>query len=63
MVCKDYPRPELESAINFLEAAQLSASFRSQPRPEKGLEIVIAGAGKTFKPSSLLFFCVYIFSI
>lgn len=45
VVCKDYPRPELETAVNFLEAAQMSASFRSQPRPEKGLKVVIAGAG------------------
>nr|AAO24235.1 phytoene desaturase [Crocus sativus] len=43
--CKDYPRPELESAVNFLEAAQFSASFRSGPRPDKGLQIVVAGAG------------------
>nr|Q40406.1 RecName: Full=15-cis-phytoene desaturase, chloroplastic/chromoplastic; AltName: Full=Phytoene dehydrogenase; AltName: Full=Phytoene desaturase; Flags: Precursor [Narcissus pseudonarcissus]CAA55392.1 phytoene desaturase [Narcissus pseudonarcissus] len=45
VVCKDCPRPELEGAVNFLEAAQLSASFRSSPRPEKGLEVVVVGAG------------------
>ncbi|KAH7656416.1 15-cis-phytoene desaturase protein [Dioscorea alata] len=45
VVCMDYPRPELENTINFLEAAQLSASFRSCPRPNKPLQIVIAGAG------------------
>lgn len=47
VVCKDYPRPELVSAVNFLEAAQMSASFRSQQRPEKALKVVIAGAGKS----------------
>lgn len=45
VVCMDYPRPELENTINFLEAAQLSASFCSCPRPNKPLQIVIAGAG------------------
>lgn len=45
VVCKDFPRPELESAVNFLEAAQMSASFRGSPHPKKGLEVVIAGAG------------------
>nr|ABX45113.1 phytoene desaturase [Narcissus tazetta subsp. chinensis] len=44
-VCKDCPRPELEGAVNFLEAAQMSASFCSSPRPEKGLEVVVVGAG------------------
>lgn len=41
----DYPRPELENTVNFLEAASLSASFRSSPRPAKPLKVVIAGAG------------------
>lgn len=45
VVCKDYPRPELDTAVNFLEAAQMSSSFRDSPRPRKGLEVVIAGAG------------------
>ncbi|KAG0471495.1 hypothetical protein HPP92_016041 [Vanilla planifolia] len=43
--CMDYPRPELENTINFLEAAKLSASFRDCTRPKKSLEVVIAGAG------------------
>ncbi|XP_043699368.1 15-cis-phytoene desaturase, chloroplastic/chromoplastic [Telopea speciosissima] len=43
--CMDYPRPELESTVNFLEAAYLSSSFRSSPRPSKPLQVVIAGAG------------------
>ncbi|PKU80286.1 Phytoene dehydrogenase, chloroplastic/chromoplastic [Dendrobium catenatum] len=43
--CSDYPRPELENTINFLEAAKLSASFRDCMRPKKPLAVVIAGAG------------------
>ncbi|KAJ7979138.1 Phytoene desaturase [Quillaja saponaria] len=45
VVCIDYPRPELENTVNFLEAAYLSSSFRSSSRPSKPLEVVIAGAG------------------
>ncbi|XWS35223.1 hypothetical protein CRYUN_Cryun21dG0107400 [Craigia yunnanensis] len=45
VVCIDYPRPELENTVNFLEAASLSASFRSAPRPTKPLKVIIAGAG------------------
>ncbi|GAB2269169.1 securin [Dionaea muscipula] len=45
VVCVDYPRPELESTINFVEAAYLSSTFRNSPRPIKPLEVVIAGAG------------------
>lgn len=41
----DYPRPELDNTVNFLEAASLSASFRSSPRPTRPLKVVIAGAG------------------
>ncbi|XP_057545811.1 uncharacterized protein LOC130824811 [Amaranthus tricolor] len=44
VVCIDYPRPELESTSNFLEAAYLSSTFRNSPRPQKPLEVVIAGA-------------------
>ncbi|KAH0453403.1 hypothetical protein IEQ34_017727 [Dendrobium chrysotoxum] len=43
--CSDYPRPELENTINFLEAARLSASFRDCMRPNKPLVVIIAGAG------------------
>lgn len=50
----DYPRPELESTVNYLEAAYLSSSFRTSPRPDKPLKVIIAGAGK------YLFFIVYI---
>ncbi|XP_030553180.1 15-cis-phytoene desaturase, chloroplastic/chromoplastic [Rhodamnia argentea] len=45
VVCIDHPRPELENTVNFLEAAKLSASFRSATRPAKPLKVVIAGAG------------------
>ncbi|KAL6537365.1 hypothetical protein OROMI_025899 [Orobanche minor] len=45
VVCIDYPRPELENTVNYLEAAYLSSSFRTSPRPNKPLEVVIAGAG------------------
>ncbi|XP_078165061.1 phytoene desaturase 3 [Carex rostrata] len=45
VVCKDFPRPELENTVNFLEAAQFSSIFRSSPRPSKPLQVVIAGAG------------------
>ncbi|KAI4302713.1 hypothetical protein MLD38_038430 [Melastoma candidum] len=45
VLCIDYPRPELENTVNFLEAAKLSASFRSGARPAKPLKVVIAGAG------------------
>lgn len=53
----DIPRPELENTVNFLEAASLSASFRSAPRPAKPLKVVIAGAGmmNVFKLISFLF--------
>ncbi|KAL7100340.1 hypothetical protein ACP275_09G140600 [Erythranthe tilingii] len=45
VVCIDYPRPELDNTVNYLEAALLSSSFRNSPRPNKPLEVVIAGAG------------------
>lgn len=45
VVCIDYPRPEIENTVNYLEAAYLSSSFRNSPRPNKPLKIVIAGAG------------------
>lgn len=44
VVCIDYPRPELENTVNYLEAAAFSASFSSS-RPAKPLDIVIAGSG------------------
>ncbi|KAJ4958379.1 hypothetical protein NE237_025490 [Protea cynaroides] len=45
VICMDYPRPELENTVSFLEAAYLSSSFRTFPRPSKPLQVVIAGAG------------------
>ncbi|KAJ3702551.1 hypothetical protein LUZ61_006256 [Rhynchospora tenuis] len=45
VVCRDFPRPELENTMNFLEAAQFSSFFRSSPPPSKPLQVVIAGAG------------------
>lgn len=45
VLCMDYPRPQLENTVNFLEAAKLSSSFRDCLRPTKPLEVVIAGAG------------------
>lgn len=45
VVCVDFPRPELEHTVNFVEAAYLSSMFRNLPRPKKPLEVVIAGAG------------------
>ncbi|WVZ06928.1 hypothetical protein V8G54_020274 [Vigna mungo] len=45
VVCVDYPRPELENTVNFVEAAYLSSTFRASPRPLEPLKVVIAGAG------------------
>ncbi|KAL9397644.1 hypothetical protein Peur_011897 [Populus x canadensis] len=45
VVCVDYPRPDLDNSVNFLEAALLSSSFRSSLRPSKPLKVVIASAG------------------
>lgn len=55
MVCIDYPRPELDNTVNYLEAAYFSSSFQTAPRPNKPLEIVIAGAGEVFIFNSILF--------
>jgi hypothetical protein len=46
VVSIDYPRPDLENTVNYLEAASLSSSFCTSPRPSKALEVVIAGAGR-----------------
>ncbi|KAL9411418.1 hypothetical protein AB3S75_045084 [Citrus x aurantiifolia] len=45
VVCVDYPRPDIDNTSNFLEAAYLSSSFCTSPRPSKPLKVVIAGAG------------------
>ncbi|CAI9763885.1 unnamed protein product [Fraxinus pennsylvanica] len=44
VVCIDYPRPGIESSVNYLEAAYLPSTFRNSPRPYKPLKIVIVGA-------------------
>lgn len=56
VVCIDYPRPELDNTVNYLEAALLSSSFRTSSRPTKPLEIVIAGAGDFFRSSIFVVF-------
>ena len=48
VVAVDYPRPDIDSSTNFLEAAALSAYMRDAARPEKPLRVVIAGAGDGF---------------
>lgn len=53
MVCIDYPRPDLENTVNYLEAAALSSSFRASSRPNKPLEVVIAGAGENSYSSNM----------
>lgn len=45
IVCRDYPRPQFETAGTFQEAQALSEKLRSAPRPEKALKVVIIGAG------------------
>jgi len=46
LVARDYPRPNIDTSAPFQEAAALSASLASFPRPAKPLKVVIAGAGK-----------------
>ncbi|BBN19862.1 15-cis-phytoene desaturase [Marchantia polymorpha subsp. ruderalis] len=41
----DYPRPDIDGTVNYLEAAALSAYLGTAKRPEKPLKVVIAGAG------------------
>jgi 15-cis-phytoene desaturase len=52
VVCIDYPRPEIDNTVNFIEAAYLSSTFRASPRPSKPLKVVIAGAGNKQIPFS-----------
>jgi 15-cis-phytoene desaturase len=52
VVCIDYPRPEIDNTVNFIEAAYLSSTFRAYPRPSKPLKVVIAGAGNKQIPFS-----------
>ncbi|KAL1814290.1 hypothetical protein DCAR_0518426 [Daucus carota subsp. sativus] len=43
--CVDYPRPDIDNTLPFLEAAYLSSFFSTASRPNKPLNVVIAGAG------------------
>lgn len=56
VVCVDYPRPELENTVNFVEAAYLSSTFRASPRPLEPLKVVIAGAGNKQAVPMLVYF-------
>jgi len=60
VVCIDYPRPELDDTVNFIQASYLSSTFRASPRPTKPLKVVIAGAGNIY-PS--FFFCIKILTL
>lgn len=40
----EYPRPELDNTVNYLEASYFSSSFIVYTRPNKSLIVVISGA-------------------
>jgi 15-cis-phytoene desaturase len=42
---RDFPKPDFESERTFQEMSSLSAAVKAMPRPERPLDIVIAGAG------------------
>jgi 15-cis-phytoene desaturase len=42
---RDFPKPDFENEKTFLEAAALSAACKAAPRPQRPLNIAIAGAG------------------
>lgn len=42
---RDFPKPDFENEATFKEMASLSAALKAAPRPERPLDIVIAGAG------------------
>lgn len=42
---RDFPKPEFEKESTFQEMSALSAAVKAAPRPERPLEIIIAGAG------------------
>ena len=46
VVCRDYPRPALETSQPFREAQALSAELGSYQRPERALRVLIAGGGE-----------------
>ncbi|KAL3675674.1 hypothetical protein R1sor_025622 [Riccia sorocarpa] len=45
VVAVDYPRPDIDGTVNYLEAAALSAFLKESKRPDRPLKVVIAGAG------------------
>ena len=42
---RDFPKPDFEKEATFQEMAAISAAVKAVPRPERPLNIVIAGAG------------------
>ncbi|RZC46780.1 hypothetical protein C5167_039725 [Papaver somniferum] len=44
VVRMEYPRPELDNTVNYLEASYFSSSFIVYTRPNKSLIVVISGA-------------------
>ena len=42
---RDFPKPDFEAESTFQEMAAISAAIKAAPRPERPLEVVIAGAG------------------
>lgn len=45
VVCADFPRPAFETTAPYQEMEALSREVKEAPRPERPLEVVIAGAG------------------
>lgn len=41
----DFPKPDFEKESTFQEMSALSSAVKAAPRPERPLEIIIAGAG------------------
>ena len=42
---RDFPKPDFEATSTFQEMAAISAEVKAFPRPQRPLNIVIAGAG------------------
>ncbi len=53
VVCRDYPRPALETSAPFKEAAALSSELKRFQRPERPLRVLIAGGGARLTASCL----------
>jgi 15-cis-phytoene desaturase len=45
IVCRDFPKPDFESTKPFQEMQEASQWLKDAPRPERPLNVVIAGAG------------------